>query len=58
MTPASGEASSVAWQTQGWKTIWSSESPTVQKWHSIIYTTKQKYSLKCELGLGILGGKY
>lgn len=56
--PASGETWSVAWQTQRLKAIWSSVSPTVQKWHSIIYASKQKYSLKCELGLGILGEKY
>lgn len=56
--PVSGEAWSVAWQTQRLKAICSSDSPTVQKWHSIIYTSKQKYSLKYELGLGILGEKY
>lgn len=56
--PVSGEAWSVAWQTQRLKAICSSDSPTVQKWHSIIYTSKQKYYLKYELGLGILGEKY
>lgn len=53
MMPASGEASSVAWQTQRLKAIWSCDSPTVQKCHGVTYTNKQNESLKCELGLGI-----
>jgi len=48
----------MAWQTQRLKAIWSSDIPTVQKWHGILYTSKQKYSLKREMALGIFRIKY